>query len=83
MRSTFDDAYGPEQHGFRKDASTTTAFIQLFHIATNLYNNCELFGVAILSFDLSHAFDCVNPTHAIENLGCMKWFLEVALNLSL
>lgn len=58
----FSFSYGPEQHGFRPGLSTTTALLQLSDDLTQAYDDTSNSGIAILSFDLSRAFDCVEHT---------------------
>ena len=60
--------FGPEQHGFRTGASTTTALVSLIDSASRLMNESSLFGVAIASFDMTSAFDNVNCSLAIHKM---------------
>ena len=80
MRDKFESAYGPEQHGFRRNGSSTTALLKISNAATKFYDDSSNFGAAILSYDLSSAFDCVNHKFTIERLlqldfphGFLKW----------
>ncbi len=80
MRDKFESAYGPEQHGFRRNGSSTTALLKISNAAAKFYDDSSNFGAAILSYDLSSAFDCVNHKFAIERLlqldfphGFLKW----------
>ena len=56
----FSPSYGPEQHGFRSCSSTTTALTQLMDDATRIFDDSSNSGMAILSFDMSRAFDCLD-----------------------
>ena len=56
----FSDSYGSEQHGFRPGTSTTTALIQLHDDVTTVFDDLSHSALAILSFDMSRAFDCVD-----------------------
>ena len=80
LKNTFETAFGPEQHGFRRNASTTTALLKIVHTASKIYDNPSMFGTAILSYDLSSAFDCVNHHLSVENMrqmcfpnGFLQW----------
>lgn len=64
----FQKAYGPEQHGFRRGSSTTTAILQLIDSASRCMNEPSLFGAALVSFDLSQAFDNVDCQLALRKL---------------
>lgn len=81
LQRNFDDAYGQEQHGFRKNASTTTALLRLHDEATKLFDDLEIPGFTLISFDLSSAFDCVNHNLSLKKMfdqgfpiGFVKWF---------
>jgi hypothetical protein len=64
----FEAAYGPEQHGFRPRASTTTALIALTNAASFCLNDPLSFGLAIVSFDLSRAFDTIDCSLALRKM---------------
>ena len=66
MWKHFQSAYGMEQHGFRPCASSTTALIQTVNDATQAYDNANIFGVALLSYDLSQALDCINHADVVN-----------------
>lgn len=68
LRDHFYKSYGPEQHGFRQDASTASALLHLLDSALQVYDNCSNAGVAILSYDLSSAFDCLDHNLALEKM---------------
>ena len=76
----FDSAYGVEQHGFRPCASTTTALLRLTDAAFKCLNEPSLFGIALMSFDLSKAFDTINCSLALQKMreagfpsGFLQW----------
>ncbi len=73
LRSRFELAFGPQQHGFRKAASTTTALLQVFDSAARNYDDSETPSLAILSFDFSRAFDCVDHPLVIRKLQREKF----------
>ena len=78
LRSKFESAYGPEQHGFRRNGSSTAALLKIMDSAAKVYDDSSQFGAALLSFDLSSAFDCVNHDLAIQRmqvLGFPRGFL--------
>ena len=64
----FEDSYGLDQHGFRPGASTTTALIRLMDDAFSCRNDPSLFGLALISFDLSKAFDTIDCSLAIHKM---------------
>ena len=72
--------YGRSQHGFRPGHSTTTALIDLLESAFAQYDDISNHGVAIISFDLSGAFDCLDHATTIKKFcalqfpnGFIKW----------
>lgn len=80
LRDSFTRAYGPEQHGFRLGASTTTALLTVVDAAARSYDDKSLFGVAIVNYDLSSAFDFVDHELVMKRLsensfpnGFIKW----------
>ena len=52
--------FGRYQHAFRPSASTTTALLQLMDTATLIFDDTNYRGLAILSVDMSKAFDKVD-----------------------
>ena len=58
--SLFEDNYGSDQHGFRRGASTTTALIKIIDTCLENYDDESSSGYALLSLDLSKAFDCLD-----------------------
>ena len=60
MFEKMEPLFGNCQHAFRPSASTTTALLQLMDTATSIYDNPKYRGLAILSVDLSRAFDKVD-----------------------
>jgi hypothetical protein len=80
LRNHFEHSFGREQHGFRQNASTVTALLEIINAAAETYDDKLNFGLTILSFDLSSAFDCVEHARAIRRLnqlnfprGFLKW----------
>lgn len=68
LRERFESSYGQEQHGFRRNASTTTALLRIVNAAAKLYDERSNFGLLILSYDLSSAFDCVEHALILKRL---------------
>ena len=58
--SFFEAKYGANQHGFRKNASTTTALIHLMDVSLRNVDQELSSGNAIISLDLSKAFDSLD-----------------------
>ena len=82
-RQQFEESFGLEQHGFRTNASTTTALLHVINSATKMYEAQPNFGVAVLNYDLSCAFDCVNHSALIKKMqelkfsgGLLKWIIS-------
>ena len=73
LRGVFDRAYGNDQHGFRPRASTTTALLRIADVATRFHDDKANFGVAILSYDLSSAFDTIDHSLALKKLEDMEF----------
>ena len=70
---TFEDAYGYHQHGFRRNASTTTALITIVDAALKSFDEKSSTGTAIISLDLSKAFDCLDHELVVENLRTLNF----------
>lgn len=68
LKSHFEVAYGVEQHGFRHYASTTSALVSVTDSALRCLNQSSLFGSAIVSYDMSRAFDTIEHSLAIRKL---------------
>ena len=78
LRTLFESAYGPYQHGFRRAHSTTTALIDLLDHLTKCFDDPSILSTAILSYDLSSAFDTVRHSQLLRRLEEMNfphWFL--------
>lgn len=69
LKGKFESEYGQLQHGFRSKHSTTTALIDLVDQVTRILDKKEFAGAAVLSYDLSSAFD--NVSHALI-LKCLQ-----------
>ncbi|MEL7307842.1 MAG: reverse transcriptase family protein, partial [Pseudomonadota bacterium] len=76
----FETHYGNSQHGFRPAHSTTTAVINLLESALFQYDDISKDGVAIVSFDMSSAFDCIDHVAVVKKFcefqfpnGFSKW----------
>jgi hypothetical protein len=89
MRSYFESAYGPEQHGFRPRASTTTALVRLTDAASSCINDPSIFGVAFVSFDLTRAFDTIDCSLTLRKMsdagfpgGFLRWLCSYFKNRS-
>ena len=68
MRNKFVCEFGPCQHGFRRNCSTTTALISILDNLTLRYDDEANFGVSLLSYDLSKAFDNIDHTILLTKL---------------
>lgn len=56
----FEENYGNSQHGFRRGSSTTTAIVNIIDAALKSFDQQTTSGTAIISLDLSKAFDCLD-----------------------
>jgi hypothetical protein len=56
----FEESFGQNQHGFRRGTSTTTALAHIMDAALRSFDQKESSGTAIISLDLSKAFDCLD-----------------------
>ena len=61
--------YGESQHGFRSNASTTTALIQIHDLLTLHYDDITNTGAVLISVDLSKAFDNVDHGLVLRKLA--------------
>lgn len=73
MWSRIEAHYGNSQHGFRPAHSTTTAIIDLLESALSHYDDLTNDGVAIVSFDMSAAFDSINHVAAVEKFSMLHF----------
>ena len=60
VRAQLEPLFGNRQHAFRRNCSTTTALLQIVDKATEVYDCLDYSACAIMSFDLSKAFDKVD-----------------------
>ena len=75
----FEAAYGIHQHGFRRKHSTTTALVDIMDTLTQCLDDPSTPGVALLSFDLSRAFDTLEHSllmRSLTNAGFPVGFLD-------
>jgi hypothetical protein len=63
--------YDELQFSYRPFSSTVCALLTIHDSAIRLLDNCEVTGVYIITFDMSHAFDTV-PHHLL--LSCLSSF---------
>ena len=68
MWPLFDSCYGNAQHGFRPRASTSTALIEITEEIHQHRDDVSKFGAAMISCDLSKAFDCIEHSTLIKKL---------------
>ena len=78
LNAKFEPLFGNCQHAFRKSASTTTALIQLLDTATLIYDDPKFQGFAVMSLDLSRAFDRVSHQILLKKaiVGLPKGFIS-------
>ena len=83
----FDRCYGLGQHGFRKCVSTTTALIDIMNSVMTYYDDNRISCIALISFDLSQAFDSVDHELLIRKLiecnfptGFVMWLANYLSN---
>ena len=74
------ELYGPNQFGFRPKSSTLCALISLLDFITSRLDGNDVIGVALVSFDMSKAFDRLSHNHLLETLmksslphKCLRW----------
>ena len=87
LRREFEKAYGNEQHAFRRNSSTTTALLRITDAAAKIFDDVSMFGVAILNYDMSSAFDHVDHATTISMLskldfprGFIRWLASYLLD---
>ena len=85
--SLFEDNYGVNQHGFRRGASTTTALIHIFDACLKNFDDYSSSGNALLSLDLSKAFDCLDHALILSKMrkngfpaGLISWIRDYLHN---
>ncbi len=83
----FESSFGSSQHGFRRRHSTTTAVIDLTDRITRLIDDRTIYGGALLSFDLSRAFDTIEHPLLLRSLmqngfpnGFVRWVSSYLLS---
>ena len=79
VRAQLEPLFGDRQHAFRKGCSTSTALLQITDKATQVYDSLDYSACAIMSFDLSKAFDKVNHHILLKKLtgkGLPNRFVE-------
>ena len=74
--------FGPNQHAFRKNASTTTAIIQLIETISTFHDNPKIPAVGVLSLDLSKAFDLVDHQTLLRKVRAIPALRDFALWLT-
>ena len=62
--------YGVNQYGFRPQSSTLCALIALLDFVTRTLDRRDMSGVALMSFDMSKAFDRLSHTNLFNSLLC-------------
>lgn len=88
VRHRLELLYGEDQHGFRKNCSTTTALLQITDTATRYYDELRVPAFSIMSLDLSKAFDRVDHSILLTKLQrvlptrCTKWISNYLSNRS-
>lgn len=65
----FRSIVGKHQHGFRSNASTTTALIEMHDTLTSYIDDSRLAGAVLVSMDLSKAFDMVDHNVLLRKLS--------------
>ena len=68
VRKQLEPLFGRRQHAFRKNCSTSTALLQITDRATQIYDELDFSGFAVMSFDLSKAFDKVDHHTLLRKL---------------
>ena len=79
VSTELQETFGTNQHGFRPKASCTTALIQMLETSTRHHDDKTIKGYAILSMDLSKAFDRVHHYTLLAKLhrkGVSSGFLN-------
>ena len=75
--------YGPNQFGFRPESSTLCALVSLLDFTTREMDKKKCAGVALISFDMSKAFDKLSHEHLLKTLSkttlpptCLQWCMN-------
>ena len=85
--SLFEENYGASQHGFRRGSSTTSALIQIMDASLRNFDDASSSGTAIVSLDLSKAFDSLDHKIILSKLqqkgfsdGLIGWISDYLQN---
>ena len=85
----FTGIIGRNQHGFRKNASTSTALIEIHNALTACMDDLSYAAVVLISVDLSKAFDMVDHNTLLRKLseqnapsGMIQWLASYLSNRS-
>lgn len=73
LDTMIEAAVSETQHGFRQGASTTTAVVKIMDSALRIRDESGNFGVAVVSFDFSRAFDCLEHNLLINKLAAQAF----------
>ena len=66
LRLNFEHMYGEEQHGFRRECSTTTALVAITHQLLQNHDDKNCHGSVLMTFDMHRAFDNLDHKLIIE-----------------
>jgi hypothetical protein len=68
LKEKFLDCYDSKQFGFRPNSSTLCALASLHNCVTNFLEDSSIFGVLIIAYDYSKAFDRLRSDLIIKRL---------------